>query len=155
MKVYEDALCYVELAKKPVTEGHLQVYPKKEVKSLEEMDDELVQHLFFVASYCATGLFEGLKAQGTNIIINNGKNAGQKEDNICVDVIARFEKDELPILWEPKQGDQAKLEETFKQVKGEAFYVNKSPDKKQNKEEKPPEKIDGDNYMIEHLNKLP
>jgi histidine triad (HIT) family protein len=159
-KLYEDAICFVTLAEKPATVGHIKVYPQKPVKTLEELDDEFVQHMFFVASYSATALFEGLKAEGTNIIVNNGSSAGQKEDSICIDVIARFGDDKLDILWKPKKLDEAKMEEAFKAIKGEAFYVNKDTKKSEKPKlsDEPPkkrEKITEDNYLVKHLDKVP
>lgn len=101
--VYEDALCHAVVGDHPVNVGHIKVYPNKEVESIEEMPPENVAHLFKVASFCATMLFEGLKAHGTNIIANNGSG------KLCIDVIARANDDNLGFLWEPKQGDAAKV----------------------------------------------
>ncbi len=158
-QLYEDALCYVILAEKPAALGHIQVYPQKDFKTLEDMDDELVQHMFFVASYAATALFEGLKAQGTNIIVNNGVGSGQKHEKVCIDVVARNDKDNLDMMWKPKKADPAKLEEAFKRIKGDAFYVGKEANKKEEKvvNTKKPAKINskGENYLIKHLNRVP
>jgi len=116
-----------------------------------------VQHIFFVASYCATALFEGLGAQGTNIIMNNGKFANQ-DGELCIDVLSRSENDKMDILWKAKQGDPAKIEEIFKQLKGDAFYVGKETKKERTLEEPKPQKrkkITEENYLVKYLNKIP
>ena len=41
--LYEDALCYVILAPKPATLGHIKVFPKADVKELEQLDDEITK----------------------------------------------------------------------------------------------------------------
>ena len=85
--LYEDKVAYAILAENPSAMGHIQVFPKQKVSSLEELPDDVVQQLFFIASFAASAVFEGLGAHGTNIIIQDGKilNNGQ----LHIDIIPR------------------------------------------------------------------
>tara|TARA_Y100000034_G_C6885167_1_gene406318 strand:+ start:347 stop:820 length:474 start_codon:yes stop_codon:yes gene_type:complete len=150
--VYEDALCFIALAENPTTEGHLQVFPQKDIKELEQLDDETNEHMFFAASYAATALFEGLKAQGTNIIISNVINS--KHDRIYIDVLARNQDDGIDVLWKPKQLQEEEMNSVLSSIKDQTFYIGKKEEKK-NLTPKEVKKVEGDNYMLRHLNKVP
>jgi len=150
--VYEDAICFITLAENPTTEGHLQVFPQKEIKELEQLDEETNQHMFFAASYAATALFEGLKAQGTNIMVSNVIN--QKHSRVYIDVIARNQDDGIDILWKPKQVQPEDLDSVLASIKDQAFYIGKTEKKTKDVPLEVP-KVEGENYMLDHLNKVP
>lgn len=135
-----------------ITKGHAKIYSLDENPS----NDEYVHNLT-IASFTASILFEGLKAQGTNIITNleNGR--------MVTSVIPRFENDGLNLLWEMKQGDQNKVKAAAEKIKA-AFVIGEKKDfTKVNLDNNKPKKvniIDKEqlekdekeiNYMEEHL----
>jgi outer membrane biosynthesis protein TonB len=61
--------------------------------------------MFEAANTCASMLFDGLRAQGTNIILNEGPTTTQ------LHIVARFENDGLNFTWEPKPGDRTEITE--------------------------------------------
>ncbi|MGC9310767.1 MAG: HIT domain-containing protein [Candidatus Aenigmatarchaeota archaeon] len=107
--VYEDSVTLAVLGEG--INGHTRVYAKGGAKSISDLPDEDIIHLFFVASFAATAAFEGLKVQGTNIIVNNS------EDAFCIDVIPRREGDGLSFMWEPKPGNPEELEEIAEKIR--------------------------------------
>ena len=127
-------------------------FPQKEIKELEQLDEETNQHMFFAASYAATALFEGLKAQGTNIVVSNVIN--QKHNRVYIDVIARNQDDGIDILWKPKQVQPEDLDSILASIKDQAFYIGKTEKKPKDIPLDVP-KVEGENYMLDHLNKVP
>lgn len=104
--LYEDEFCAVQLAKDPFVPGHLVVAPKQPT-FLEGLTHNQSAYLFAVASHCASLLFEGMKAQGTNIIASNGTHAQMTSDftdRVTLHIIPRFAEDNLGLLWEMQPG---------------------------------------------------
>lgn len=123
--VYEDEFATIVFGHQPAALGHLKVFPKQKVKSIEELSSKQIAHLFTLATRCASLLFDGLQAQGTNIILNDGKNANQVDDNICIDVIARTEGDGLKFNWEFKQGDYEQVKQTASEIASKVVVYEK------------------------------
>ena len=77
MKIYEDPIATAFLKEKPASLGHISILPKLHSPILEQLPDKIISHLFVIANKLSTALFDVVKCQGTNIIINNGVSAGQ------------------------------------------------------------------------------
>ncbi|MBR9693424.1 HIT family protein [Candidatus Woesearchaeota archaeon] len=152
MTLYEDALVIATLAENAAVKGHVIVQPKKPVKYLRELSEEDCAHLFTVASYTAAILFQGLQAEGTNIICN------EDEEQLTIHVVARRKDDGLNFQWEPKELDEGTMNDTFERVKDKSFYVGKKKPEPV-KEEKPKgpveEAEDEENYLIQQLLRIP
>lgn len=166
--LYEDSLIAMHLSDQPAAKGHIEVRSKVDGKSLTDLDDDALTHLFFGASYAATALFELVGAQGTNIILNEG------DEELCVHVIARNEGDGLNFLWQPTKGNPQELSSVSKSLKDKIDYVlwardnpeeavkaKKGPSvssapvktiKSEVDEETGEEKV---NYMLRHLRRIP
>ena len=78
---------------RPVNFGHALVIPKMHYENFLSVPsgelDELIETTQFLSRY----ITEGLKADGFNIIINNGSAAGQTIYHFHFHIIPRFEKD--------------------------------------------------------------
>src|SRR3989344_3158314 len=122
--IYEDDYSVVAIAN--TTIGHMKVYSKKG-KRLNELDDDSVERLFVTASYAATMAFEGLGAQGTNIVIND-MNANEV---LCIDVLPRKFEDNIDLLWEPKKMTEQDFMDASKRIKDNCDLIEH---KKANKE---------------------
>jgi len=117
MTLYEDAFVVVELASEPAAHGHVIVRPVKPAKHLAELSAEESAHLFTVASYTAAILFQGLQAEGTNIICN------EDEEQLAVHIIARTSTDGLSFQWEPLTLDQGMMTEAMERIKNQAYTI--------------------------------
>jgi len=126
--VYEDDSLIAVLPAKPAVPGHVKIMPKVHATKLEELDDDTVEGLFFLANFCSSAVFEALKAQGTNIMLNEGKS------HLAIDIIPRRENDGLNFSWKPKQMSPLELDDAGAKVKDKAFVVGKS---ERNDEPKP------------------
>src|SRR4030043_2415716 len=81
--VYEDDNLVAILPSKPAVPGHVKIMPKQHFTQLDEMSDELVEDLFFLANFASSAVFDALKAHGTNIILN------ETDAHLALDVIPR------------------------------------------------------------------
>jgi histidine triad (HIT) family protein len=161
--VYEDDNLIAVLPSKPAVPGHVKIMPKQHFTKLEEMDDELVEQLFFLSNIASSAVFEALRAHGTNIMLN------ESDAHLAVDVIPRKEGDGLNFLWKPKQLTPAEMDDIHNKINDKIFLIAKKEEEKEAKltpapalitEEKKEEiiklpKEDKINYLIKHLTKIP
>ncbi len=164
--LYEDAAVIALLCTdKPAALGHILVYPKKSVAFLDELDDDLVIHLFYVASYAATAVFEGLSAHGTNIIVHEGKPFAP----LCLQVLSRKEEDGIDLQWKPQKLSAEEMEKVKEKIKDKTDVMHAKKDAK--KEVHLPSSSsapsanaptdsshvidDEENYLVKSLNRVP
>ena len=167
--IYEDDYSVVAIASTAI--GHMKVYSKKG-KRLNDLDDDSIERLFITASYAATMAFEGLGAQGTNLIINDMN----KNESLCIEVLPRKFEDNIDLLWEPKKMTEQDFMDASKRIKDncdlieykkkekakkEVKEVVKAESKGENKEETKAE-IKGEvkdentkNYELDKLRRIP
>src|SRR3989344_53827 len=87
--LYEDGQCLVVLPNRAVVAGHLEIYSKEEEKEIARLSAESSARLFYVASAAAVALFEGLKAQGTNILVQSGTADDNPQGQLCLHILPR------------------------------------------------------------------
>ena len=117
--IYQDEHCIVAYGPKGVVDGHVKIFPKKPAKRLSDLPIKDAVYLFEMAGKIASILFDGLGAHGTNIICNDGV----LDKSLCVNVIPRFQGDNLKLEWQPKPGDRAKLDNIEKELKPQMQYI--------------------------------
>lgn len=118
-RIYEDDKVIAFLAERPATIGHIVVAPKNHHPIFEALDDGLVEHVSAVANKISIAVFEAIKCEGTNMIVNNGLEAGQEDPHFSVNVIARKGGDGLNFEWQPKQVSEDELGTLELQLKEE------------------------------------
>ena len=158
-KLYEDEKVIALIAPKPATVGHVIITPKKHVPILEQVPDYVASELFAKANKISMALFEGLGAQGTNLLIQNGVAAGQKHNHLLIHVMPRRENDGIDFMWKPKQLSEEEMSTIEMKIKDETKGIGsfeKEPEKKITIEEKKPEEIsEEEDYMLKQLERLP
>jgi histidine triad (HIT) family protein len=93
-KVYEDEQSFAFLDIQPITPGHILVIPKTHTKSLLELSKAEAVHLVVVGQKMDQALREsGLKCEGVNLFLADGRAAGQEVDHVHLHVFPRFEGD--------------------------------------------------------------
>jgi histidine triad (HIT) family protein len=134
--IYEDEKALCILLKKGVTKGHIEIYSKEEKSEIAKLSIESSAHLFYVASFAATLVFEGLKVQATNIILKSGTADDNPEGKLCVHVLPRMQDDGLnkTLLWEPKQPSYD-LDSIMKKIKDKTWNIKYVEEKKEAKPE--------------------
>jgi histidine triad (HIT) family protein len=108
-KVYEDDKVLIFLDIMPANKGHCLVVPKKHSETLVEASDEDLAAAIKAAKKAAKALSLSLGA-AFNIVMNNGKEAGQVVNHSHIHIIPRFQKDRLRIKWShlKYEGDEIK-----------------------------------------------
>jgi len=125
--LYEDEIGFATLGKSVL--GHVRVYPKRQVKKVEELNDEEITHLFTIASFAATVVFETWGAQGTNVVAHSNN----QQESFYIDVIPRNMNDDLNLRWEPKSVPEPEMEDATQRI------TDKCDDLKFREENKPKE----------------
>lgn len=111
-RIYEDERSLAFLDIKPNGLGHTLVIPKTHSVTIEETSEEDLKHLALVIKKVGARLKDKLKCPAYNIILNNGKEAGQEIPHLHFHLIPRQKDSEfksLPTLeYAPGQIDDLK-----------------------------------------------
>lgn len=155
--IYEDAEMIGMLHEAPAFIGHTMLMPKQHFRILEEVPEKVFSNMLINANHISTALFESLNIHGTNILINNGPEAGQNFAHFIINIIPRAEKDEINMEWAPSKADDSKLESTYKFLKE---YVEKAilGDTGETKKIVSEEKTiitNKDDYMVKQFDRMP
>lgn len=128
--LYEDEKVVITLPANALVSGHIQIFSKTEERFMEKLSPDDAVYLFHAASFAATAVFEGLKAQGTNIIIKSGPSEDNPSGLLSAHVLPRRTNDELDgLLWKPKQ-PKYKLDTVQKRINEHTWRVGQTPVKK-------------------------
>lgn len=155
--LFENEKVVVMLADRPATPGHMFVLSKEHAPIIEKVPDPVVQEMFVVANKVGISVFESLGAHGTNVLIQNGPAAGQKQNHAVLHVVPRFEKDNLQLSWQP--GEQASeeslssIESLIKAQTGTVGVIEK--EKAKPIEETAAEEIPEEDYRAKQLKRIP
>ncbi len=118
VKIYEDDLCFVILDLSPVNKGHALVISKEAEPTFDSVRRETLHHMMDVAVKVDRKMRDVLKADGTNIMINNGPASGQEVPHLHIHVIPRYEGDgktyKLPEKEKYEEGEMEKYGEMLK-----------------------------------------
>lgn len=118
--LYEDDEFKVILDLGPATKGHALILPKNHYRNLYEIPDEAAGKVMLLAKKMALHMTEKLNCDGFNLVQNNGEAAGQTVFHFHMHLIPRYREDGQKIGWKPQEVSQEELEETRKQIAGEA-----------------------------------
>ncbi|QLY40468.1 HIT family protein [Hujiaoplasma nucleasis] len=105
-KVYEDEYIMAFLDISQVTKGHTLIVPKKHVKNIFEMDEDVSNIIFKSVPKLANAIKKSFKPIGLNIISNNEKPL-QSVDHFHIHLVPRYEDDGFDIAF---KNNQANLE---------------------------------------------
>ncbi len=91
--VYQDERVIAFLDINPLNPGHTLVIPKAHVERLSDVPAELTGPLLAAAVRVAKAAQEALGAAGVNLIVNDGRAAGQAIPHLHLHVVPRFSGD--------------------------------------------------------------
>lgn len=95
--LYEDEYCVALMDAFPMLPGHVLVIPRQETVYLRDLSCDLREHLFTMVSHVAEAQHRaGLSCGDTNIVLNDGKAAGQSVPHVHVHVVPRKRGDSFP-----------------------------------------------------------
>lgn len=95
VKLYEDDVCIAILDIAPKAKGHTLVISKKVYPTISDAPDEVVAHMFSIVKKIDGKMRSALKADGTNVFINNSPASGQEVPHLHIHIIPRYDGDGL------------------------------------------------------------
>ena len=116
--IYEDEEFRAILDLGPAAKGHALILPKDHFANLFELPEEKAASVMKLAKKLGAQMKENLKADGFNLVQNNGECAGQTVFHFHLHLIPRYENDGQKIGWKPGSPSQEELEETRIQIVG-------------------------------------
>lgn len=121
--LFEDEKVFAMMSPEPAAAGHVLVMPKAHAPIFEAVPDFVAGDLFKVANKIGVAVFEGLGAQGTNVLVQNGPPAGQRHNHAMLHVIPRFENDSVQLGWQTKPASEEELVSLESKIKDETKNV--------------------------------
>ena len=116
-KVYEDGKLISFLDIMPANKGHCLVVPKQHYETLLEVPDEDLGILINAAKKVAKALSLSVGNGAFNLVINNGKAAGQLVAHAHIHLIPRFKGDRLRLQWSHKKYEDKEMQEFQEKIK--------------------------------------
>ena len=116
-KIYEDNTVFSFLDIMPANKGHCLVVPKRHSVTLIEMSEDDLVATVKAAKKIASALSLSFGNGSFNIVMNNGKEAGQLVNHAHIHIIPRFQKDRLRIKWSHVKYDDNEIKEYAEKIK--------------------------------------
>ena len=113
-KLYEDndVVCVLDI--NPASKGHVLIIPKMHLKYSYEFTIKI-----FEVTNLVTKRIKEVLGYDTNILISNGTNAGEKFEHLVINVIPRYEDDNLNFNWNFNKFTEDELNELTNKLKFE------------------------------------
>ena len=116
-KIYEDKNIMSFLDIMPANKGHCLVVPKKHYETLLDISDEDLKNLILTAKNVAKALSLSIGNGSYNIVMNNGKEAGQMVAHAHIHIIPRFKGDRLRLKWSHKKYNEKEMKEIQEKIR--------------------------------------
>ena len=116
-KVYEDSRVVSFLDIMPANKGHCLVVPKKHASTIMEMEEKDLEAVVKAAKKVAKAVSLTFGNASFNIMMNNGKEAGQIVDHAHIHIIPRFQKDRLRLKWSHLKYEANEIKECAEKIK--------------------------------------
>jgi len=116
-KIYEDKDVISFLDIMPANKGHCLVVPKKHAENLIEVGDDDLTAIIKATKKIARALSLSFGNGSYNLVMNNGKEAGQLVNHAHIHLIPRFQKDRLRIKWSHLKYEGDEIKEYAEKIK--------------------------------------
>ena len=116
--IYEDDRFRVILDLGPAARGHALILPKDHYADLFALPEDVAAEAMKLAKKLGAQMKENLKADGFNLVQNNGECAGQTVFHFHLHLIPRYADDGQKIGWKPGKPGDEELEETKNAIIG-------------------------------------
>jgi histidine triad (HIT) family protein len=141
--------------------GELKIFVKQKYVTLDQVPSELLGKLMQVTNKLSALLFDKIGCLGTNVLIQNGVEAGQTEDFFSLNILPRFEKDGLNFEWQPKEASESELTQVTTLINSalskekEEEYQKLQKQKVETSKQEPEDVKEEDDYLSRSLDRLP
>ena len=116
-KIFEDEQVISFLDISPANKGHALIITKEHYETLLETPDETLSDLMPKAKRIARAMSSALGNKGFNVVMNNGKAAGQVVSHAHIHIIPRFDGDGMRVDWSHKKYIGKELDEFKEKIK--------------------------------------
>lgn len=154
IKIYEDADILAILDIYPANPGQLIVLPKEHFQFMHEIPNFLLNKIFIFIKVIEPLLFEVTKAKALSIYIAQGLEAGQKVPHFSINIVPRFENDNIGFEWQKKEIDKKELEKIAQKLRGKAEKVVREQfeqERKKQEEKKKKEEASEAEKLMKHI----
>ena len=117
-RVYEDehVLAFLDIG--PLSRGHTLVVPKEPAVTLGDLSDDAASALGRVLPRICRAVTAATGAGAYNVLVNNGKPAGQLVEHVHVHVIPKFADSGLDMRWHAGEIDPADAKALARHIAG-------------------------------------
>ena len=116
-KLYESENFIVFLDISPANKGHALIVPKIHVQSLTELPEYVAQEFGELQLKVSKAIMQATKAEGFNLLLNDGKAAGQEVMHAHMHIMPRFSTDDFHFKWTHKKYSDGEMQEYFERLK--------------------------------------
>jgi histidine triad (HIT) family protein len=116
-KYYEDEAVIAFLDINPASPGHSLVVPKQHFKLIFDGTDEQIQKTFIGVKNVAERVKNRLACDGFNILVNQGRDAGQVIEHFHIHVIPRLKGDNLRVNPPDRKMTDAEMDQILAKLK--------------------------------------
>lgn len=114
--LYEDEEFRIILDAGPLTRGHALILPKKHAENVFELDEETTGKVYQLAKRFGAKMVTALKADGMNILQNNGRAAGQSVFHFHMHLIPRYKEDGVMLGMEGGSDPEYSLDTVMEEI---------------------------------------
>ena len=109
-KIYEDEKVIALLDINPANPGHTLLLTKEHYSIMPQIPDDELAHVFMVVKSLSNTMLRSIDAHGTNVIVANGIEAGQRAQHFMAHIIPRKENDGVNFVLPQKAMEQNAIE---------------------------------------------
>ena len=109
-KIYEDEVILAFLDIGPVSDGHTLVIPKQHFEKLHDCPSEFLGLVCSRLGKIAGAVTAAMNSEGYNVLLNNGRAAGQLIEHLHFHIIPRNTGDGVFDRWPAYEYEQGKIE---------------------------------------------
>jgi histidine triad (HIT) family protein len=118
-KVYEDQAVLAFLDIGPLSDGHTLVIPKEHCARMHECKPELLGEVGSRLGRIAGAVAAAMKADGYNVLCNNGRAASQVVDHLHFHIIPRRAGDGVFTEWPARKYEKGRIEELALRIRAQ------------------------------------
>ncbi|NEN05319.1 HIT domain-containing protein [Diaminobutyricibacter tongyongensis] len=124
-EVYRDRWVVAFFPTEPAVLGHTLVIPRRHVRDIWELDDELAHHIGWATLRLATAIRDATNLAGLNVIQSNGEAASQTVPHLHVHLVPRWDGDAIGQIWPPETSyTEGEKDRAWERVRNAAAHIS-------------------------------
>lgn len=116
-KLYESRNFMVFLDISPANKGHALIVPKMHAQSLTDLPEHVAQEFGELQLRVSKAVMQSTNAEGFNLLLNDGRAAGQEVMHAHMHIMPRFSTDDFHFKWTHKKYGEGEVQEYSERIK--------------------------------------